>query len=117
MAATQTGFELVSMTFQQDTGVSRFEYDQETTPPSMAVVVALSEAMAVDPSELEPLHTTVDTDALDTLARVRDTTNGDVNITFSHEGRRITVHSYGVVVVAPLGHEQTDGHPKNIPHK
>jgi hypothetical protein len=57
--------------------------------------------MAIDPIELEPLHDSVDTDALDALVRVRGTMNGDVHVTFTHEGRVVTVYSYGMIAVTP----------------
>lgn len=117
MASTRAGFELGSVTNQPGSEAYRFEYDQETTPASMAVVAALSEAMDVDPIELEPLHASVDTDALDALVRVRGTMNGDVHVTFTHEGRVITVYSYGVIAVTPPEHERTDGQSTGNTHK
>lgn len=117
MASTRVGFELESMTNSQGTEACRFEYDQETTPASMAVVAALSEAMDVDPMDLEPLHESVDTDALDALVRVRGTMNGDVQVTFTHEKWVMTVYSCGVIAVTPPEHERTDGQSSGIKHK
>ena len=117
MVSTRAGFELVSGTNQQGSEAHRFEYDQETTPASMAVVTALSEVMDVDPIELEPLHASEDPDALDALVRVRGTMNGDVHVSFTHEGRVMTVYSYGVITVTPLEHERTDGQRTGITHE
>ena len=117
MPSTRAGFELGSVTNQPDSEAYRFEYDQETTPASMAVVVALSEAIDVDPLDLEPLNESVDTDALDALVRVRGAMNGDVHVTFTHEERVITISSYGVIAVTPPGNERTDGQHTGIPHR
>jgi len=59
-----------------------------------------------DPVEMDPLHSTVDPDALDDLLRVRTGTDGDIHVTFTHENHTITVYSYGVVTITP-GHEPT----------
>jgi hypothetical protein len=83
----------------------------------MAVVAALSEAMDVDPIDLEPIHESVDTDALDALVRVRGTTNGDVHVTFTHERRVITVYRSGAIAVTSPEHERTDGQSTGITHK
>jgi len=65
----------------------------------MAVIATLADAMDTDPVELNPLHSTVDPEALDALAQVRNEMNGDVHITFTHEGHDIRVHSYGVISI------------------
>jgi len=66
----------------------------------MAVVATLAEVMDVEPFELDPLHSTVDPDALDALVRVRTGTDGDIHVTFTHEDHTITVYSYGVVTIS-----------------
>lgn len=111
MTSTRAGFELESVTYQQDSETYRFEYDQDTTPASMAVVTALADVVDASPTEREPLHDTVDTDALDAVVRVRHPTNGDVHVTFSFEGYAITVHSYGIVEVVPLQVHERSGDP------
>lgn len=111
MPSTQAGFELGSVTYQQDSETYRFEYDQDKTPASMAVVTALSDVVDTDPTELDPLHDTVDTDALDAVVGVRHPANGDVHVTFPFEGYAITVHSYGIVEVVPLQPHERNGDP------
>lgn len=66
----------------------------------MAVVAALSEVRDADPTELRPLQTTVEADALDTLVRVPDA-DRDVHVTLTHENCEITVSSSEVVVIDP----------------
>lgn len=108
MVATQAGVELTSETYHLDSETLRFEYDQDTTLPSMAVVAALSEVVDGDPVELEPLHDVVDTDALDAFVGVRDTTDGDRSVTFTVAEYAVTVDSDGSVAVAPSGRDPTD---------
>lgn len=108
MIATETGFALESMTDHPDSKSVRFEFDQDTTPASMAVVAALSEVMGTNSKALEPLQATVDADALDALVRNRHTATGDVHVTLTHGEYVVTVHSYGMVAVTPLGYDQAD---------
>jgi len=91
----------------QETGAVRSQFDLEKTPASMAVSATLAEVMAADSVELDPLYSTVDPDALDTLVRVRNGTTGDINVSFTHAGHAITVSSYGVVTISQ-GHEYAD---------
>ena len=101
MSSTRAGYELGSESYNLESGTHRFEYDQEETPPSMAIVTALSEVMDVDPMELEPLQESVDTEALDALVYAQPTATSDVEITLSLKDYTVTVHSYGVVTVTP----------------
>lgn len=104
MGPVVSGIGVEAVEYQQETATVRTQFDQEKTSASMTVIATLAEAMDADPVELDPLHSTVDPDALNTLVRVRNGTNGDIHVTFTHEGHRITVHSYGVVTITP-GHE------------
>lgn len=65
----------------------------------MAVIATLADAMGVDPVDLDPLYSTIDLDALDSIVRVRDRTSGDIRVSFTHENHAITVQSYGVVTI------------------
>lgn len=108
MIATETGFALESVTDHPDSKSVRFEFDQDATPASMAVVAALSEVMETDSMALEPLQATVDTDALNAVVRNRNTANGDVHVTLTHGEHVVTVHSYGIVAVTPLGYDRPE---------
>jgi len=77
----------------------RTTFDQEKTTASVAVVATLAELMDADPVELDPLYSTVDPDLLEAV--VRPGSEGDTQITFTHEDHAITVYSYGVVTVKP----------------
>lgn len=102
MIATQAGVELASMSFHLESETYRAEYDQTSVSASMAVVALLSEVTDTDPLELKPLHASVDTGALDDLARVRDGANEEVSITFQVGPYEITVSNVGrVALTAP----------------
>lgn len=106
MDAVVSGVGVESVEYHQDSATVRIQFDKEKTPASMAVIATLADVMDADPVELDPLHSTVDPDALDNLVRVRTGTDGDIHVTFTHEDHAITVSSYGVVTVTP-GHEPT----------
>jgi len=101
MDATVSGVEVEAVEYSQDSATVRSQFDQGKTPASMAVIATLADLMDTDPVDLRPLHSTVDPDALDALVEVRNGTTGDVQITFTHEGHQICVHSYGVITIAP----------------
>jgi len=101
MDATVSGVGVEAVEYSQESGTARTQFDQEKTPASMAVIATLADLMGTDPVELDPLHSTVDPDELDALVRVRNGTNGDSHVTFTHEGHAITVHSYGVITITP----------------
>ncbi|WP_340099728.1 HalOD1 output domain-containing protein [Salinibaculum salinum] len=101
MSYTRTGFELGPRSYHDESSSYRFEYDQKETPASMAVVSALAEVMDADPTTLEPLQKTVDTDALDAFIQTQTPAISDSNVTLSLENYTVTVHSYGVVAVSP----------------
>jgi hypothetical protein len=107
MAATQAGIELESMAYESDSDSYRFTFDPERTPPSMAVVAALSSALDVAAMDLDPIYEMVDTDALDALVRVQDQSIGDVTVSISHASYTLTVHSYGLVTMVPTDGEET----------
>jgi len=104
MSTMVAGVGVEAVEYQQETGIVRTQFNQEKTPPSTAVIATLADVMDVDPVELDPLRSTVDPEALNAFVRVRNGTEGDIHVTFTHEDHMITVYSYGVVTVAP-GHE------------
>lgn len=106
MDAVVAGVGVEAVEYHHDSATVRTQLDQEKTPASMAVIATLAEVMDADPVELDPLHSTVDPDALDALVRVHTGTDGDIQVTFTHEDHAITVYSYGVVTIT-LGHEPT----------
>lgn len=80
----------------------------------MAVIATLAEVMDADPVELDPLHSTIDPDALDTFVSVRTGTDGDIHVTFTHEDHPITVYSYGVVSITPDHEPTAENYGRNV---
>lgn len=101
MGTKVAGIGVEAIEYNQESATVRTQFDQEKTSASMTVIATLADVMGVDPVELDPLHATVDPDALDSLVRVHNRTCGDIHVTFSHESHAITVYSYGVVAVSP----------------
>lgn len=95
-----SGVGVDAVEYHQESATVRTQFDQEKTPASMAVIVTLADVMGVDPVELDSLHSTVDPDALDALVRVRHGMEGDIHVSFTHQGHAITVFSYGVVTIS-----------------
>ncbi|WP_226482050.1 HalOD1 output domain-containing protein [Natrinema amylolyticum] len=106
MTASLASSELESLEFDRESGTYRAQYDRDATAASMAVIAAVSNVLSVDPVELDPLHYTVDTDALDELVRRRDTPHGSVDVSFTIEGCEITVSSNEVVTLSPPDSER-----------
>ena len=99
MNATVSGVGVEAVEYSQESGTVRTLFDQEETPASTVVIATLADVMDTDPVELNPLYSTVDPDASDALVRVRNGTEEDIHVTFTHEGHAITVHSYGVITI------------------
>ena len=81
----------------------RAEFDWSDVPPSIAIIETVAIAANREPTGLEPLHETVDSDALDTLIRSVGTnsSDGDATVTFGFDGHEVTVQCGGSVVVRP----------------
>ncbi|TQQ79314.1 hypothetical protein EGH24_11835 [Halonotius terrestris] len=91
MTASKTGVELRDFEFDSAMGTYRASYDPETTPPSMAVIALLVEILDTCPIEMEQLHNTVDTDALDTVVAAASNIASAVEVSFTYEEYAVTV--------------------------
>ncbi|MDH5020570.1 HalOD1 output domain-containing protein [Halobacterium rubrum] len=100
MVSTTAGYEVEAAGVDPDTGTHRFEYDSGDTSPCMAVVSSLASVLGVDAVDLEPIHTTVEPDALNALVGKQG--DESVRVTWTHEGHVVTVDGPGVVTVAPV---------------
>jgi hypothetical protein len=82
----------------------RSRYEWSLTDPATAVIESVAAATGRDPVAIGPLHDSVDPDALDALIRNGGATDTDtVTVSLCFEGRRVTVHSTGDVVVRAGG--------------
>ncbi|WP_436348853.1 HalOD1 output domain-containing protein [Natronorubrum sp. FCH18a] len=116
MTASVASTELESVEYHRESESYRAQYDRDETSASMAVVAALSDVMDSDPTELEPLHASIDTGALNEVVSLQDATNGDISVTFTVAEYAITVYSYGVVAIDPPGHNRIDDLNEGAPH-
>ncbi|MFC6952009.1 HalOD1 output domain-containing protein [Halorubellus litoreus] len=83
---------------------ARRTFDWAETKPSSAVVEVVSSALGAAATDVEPLYTAVDPDALDKLVSDpdgrRDCTAVVVSFTFAD--RHVTVEGTGTVVAEPV---------------
>jgi len=107
MKASRDGGKLQSAKHRRSPTFFRATFDREQTPPSMAVVAALSNVMDVDPVDMDPLQGIVDTDALDAILGDR---SGDSKraVTLTVADYSVTVGSDGTVSVASVDAERTE---------
>lgn len=83
-------------------GVVRAEYDWASITPAVAVVETVAVASDREPTALESLGETVDTDALNALVRSDGArASEEVSIRFGFAGTDVTVRGGGAVVVRP----------------
>ena len=91
------------VTFDVESERFQATYDSDRDSPSLAVVAVTSTALGRDPRALTPLHSVIDTDALDELAT--ESANGRVGcvrVTFNYEGLEVTVSNDDVIEAVPL---------------
>lgn len=92
-------------------GAVRTTYRYPSEPPSIAIPLALQEVTDTGATDLEPMHdaASVDPDALDDL--FRPTAGGahrEASVTFTYQGYRVAVRSYGRIVIRPRGTDRGD---------
>lgn len=104
MEAGVSGIGVEAVEYQQDSGTVRIQFEHAQTPASLAVIATLAEMLNTDPVELDPLHATIEPDALDAIVSAHNGMTGDIHVSFTHEDHEVTVSSYGVVTITP-GHE------------
>lgn len=92
--------EVVTYDAEADAYYAEHDWDGDTSL-SVTLVAALAEIADADPTDLEPLGTYIDPDALDGLFRPRPgsqrTDAGRLELTF--DGYRVTVYADGEIVV------------------
>jgi hypothetical protein len=117
MIATQAAVELTSVEERPDAEIHRFESDQATTTPSVAIVPAVSEVSEVAPSELEPLYSGIDPDSLNKLLQVQNTARGDRSVRCTHGEYTITIDSHGEIEIEPENAEGTNSQTGKSHHR
>ncbi|SEW22593.1 HalOD1 output domain-containing protein [Halobacterium jilantaiense] len=74
-------------------------FDSTDTDPSLAVASAVAVVTNTDPTAIEPLHTTIDTDALDAILTRGPVDGADVTVTFTVEGHTVQLETGGTLSV------------------
>ena len=104
MSVTFGNTELESIEYDLDSQTHTARFDRATTDASMAVVAALSDVMDVGPTEMEPLGSVIDTEALDALLDHHGASAGDLSVSFMFDWYELTVSTGGIITIA----EQSD---------
>lgn len=108
MVVTRVESELGSAERGAVSGVVRFEFDSGVTPPTVALVQSLSKVMGVGPTDIRPLASSVDTDALDDLMTPREDVDAAVEVAVTHHGYGITVDNHGTITVVSDNRDQAE---------
>ena len=83
-------------------------YDHEEISPGIAIVEAIATVEGIDPLDIEPLGTTIDLEALDSVLR-SGTGQSDPTVTLRTQGYEITLYSSERLVLQRLESEPGDG--------
>lgn len=67
------------------------------SPLSITVVGAVAAVIGKEPTEMEPLHSAIDPDALDTL--LSSGTEAGIQVKFEYEEQLVTATGHGEVIV------------------
>jgi|AntDeeMinimDraft_5_1070356.scaffolds.fasta_scaffold01630_7 hypothetical protein len=95
--------------FEYDPDENRFHvtFDPTDTIPTSAVVAMIATISNTDPVSIPPLHDTIDTDALDTLAsEEKDRNAHELSITFVFYGYEVKATNNGTIQAVPKSPDQ-----------
>lgn len=83
--------------FDYDSAEAVFEgaFDADATRPCLAIVAAVAGISNRDESDLAPINTAIDVDALNTLLDATRSKGGDVSCSFTWEGFHVEVTGAG----------------------
>ncbi len=93
--------EFDSFEYHAEDDIYRALFSSTDESASTAVVSAVAAVLDIDPLDMDPLHATVDTDALDSLITPQNSAVGDLHVTFEYCGYEVTASSYGSLKVKP----------------
>jgi hypothetical protein len=99
MVDTQAGVELESFVSDVESGTYQGRYDPDSMSVSMGVIAMLSKVRNSCPTELEPLQSFVDTDALDEFFKKADFRAKYVSVTFPVAEFTVSVYGSGKMTV------------------
>lgn len=88
---------------RDEENVREFEINSPTETVSDVVIEAVASKAGEDPLSIDPLHSTLDPDALDAIFGSKlhgAPRNTGISVTFSYYGYEVTVWSDGQILVA-----------------
>ena len=90
--------------YDAETNTYRATFGSTTTTPSVAVVEMITSIYERDPTDLTPLGTVIDPDALDQFLQTPALGNpdGERKVEFTFEEHSVTLLSYGLIKVQPV---------------
>jgi hypothetical protein len=96
------------MTFDEEMGTYRMEFDGHVRPPTEAVTYAVAEASQTDPLDLPPLLSVLDSDALTALFDTSTNSQSQTKITVSFEfaDHHVVLKGNGIIVITPPSAEK-----------
>ncbi|WP_136717080.1 HalOD1 output domain-containing protein [Halorientalis salina] len=84
------------------------QYDWEATEPSTAIVETVAAVKGDEASEMRPLFTTIDPDAVDSLiATDNDAQRSEVSVSLTLAGCEVTVWGHGKICILESVSEST----------
>lgn len=88
-----------------ETDTYRASFDSDSKSVCEAVVSTVAVISETRPTELPPLYSVIDPDALETVVESTGPgpSSSDTHVSFTFDGYTVTVHSYGIVAVRPAG--------------
>lgn len=93
--------EFESFEYHAEDDVYRVLFRSTDVSACTAVVSAVAAALDTDPLDMDPLHGTVDTEALESLVTPQRSAEGDVHVTFEYCGYEVTASSHGSLKIKP----------------
>lgn len=87
--------------FDPETGRFRAEYNGDRDSVSLAIVAVVAAAHDRHPTDLAPLHSSIDTSALDDLFAPSSETDRRGSTAFHYEDYAVTVFSEGTIEARP----------------
>lgn len=99
MTSTKTGLGADEIVYDESSNGAFLEYDPEVTPTLLAVIEAIATALDTEPTDLPPLQSYIDAEALSQL--VASPGGNALSITFLYVGHHVTVFAEGSVEVSP----------------
>ncbi|WP_165875357.1 HalOD1 output domain-containing protein [Natrarchaeobius chitinivorans] len=94
--------EFESVEYHPEDKVYRLRSSDPTDSATKAVVSAVAAVSDTNPLDVDPLHSTIDPDALNELSTPRSGADGALHITFEYHGYEVTASSHGEIEVRPL---------------